>query len=147
MSSSTDIGASSERVRVRPESVTRGPTVAGRVTRVSYTDPPPPQYGQPAPEYAGGPPPKRSVLAIVGLVLGIIGVIPCFWGCLIFSVGGIVFSMLGKKEIRDSNGAKTGEGAAKWGFILGLVGIALGVIYWILVATNVLNVSYSGDMN
>lgn len=113
---------------------------------MSYSEPPPPQYGQPAPPYAGGVPPKRSVMAVVGLVLGIIGVIPCFWGCLVFSGGGVVFGMLGKKEIRESNGAKTGEGAARWAFILGLVGLALGVVYWILVASGVIDVSYSGEI-
>jgi hypothetical protein len=85
-------------------------------------------------------------MAVVGLVLGIIGVIPCFWGCLIFSGGGVVFGMLGKKEIRESNGTKTGQGAAQWAFILGLVGLGLGVVYWILVATGVFDISYSGEI-
>jgi uncharacterized membrane protein len=92
-------------------------------------------------------PPKRSGMAIAGLVLGIIGVIPCFWGCLIFAVLGLVFGQLGKKDIRDSAGAKTGEGLAKWAVILGIVGIVLGVLYWILVATDVINFSYSGEMD
>jgi len=91
----------------------------------------------------GGVPPKRSGMAVASLVLGIIGVIPCFWGCFIFSILAVVFGQLGKKDIRESAGAKTGEGAAKWGFILGLVGIALGVVYYILVATDVINFSYS----
>jgi len=110
---------------------------------VSYSDPPPPpQYGAPVPP-AGGMPPKRSGLAVAGLVLGIVGVIPCFWGCFIFSILGVVFGQLGKKDIRESGGAKTGEPLAKWGFILGIVGIALGVIYWILVGTDVININYN----
>jgi uncharacterized membrane protein len=84
-------------------------------------------------------------MAVAGLVLGIIGVIPCFWGCLIFSILGVVFGQLGKKDIRDAAGAKTGEGAAKWAVILGIVGIVLGVLYWILVATDVINIDYSGN--
>ena len=80
-------------------------------------------------------PPKKSGMAIASLVLGILAVIPCFWGCFIFGILGVVFGQLGKKDIRDSGGAKTGEACAKWGFILGIVGIVAGVIYWILVAT------------
>jgi uncharacterized membrane protein len=116
---------------------------------MSYgTPPPPPQdpgYGQPA--GYGAQPQKNSAMAVTGLVLGIIGAIPCFWGCLIFSIGGIVFSKLGSKDIRESNGAKKGEGAAKWGFILGIVGLALGVLYWIGVGTGVIDITYSGEMN
>jgi len=57
----------------------------------SYGPPQPyaPQYGAPQPPY-GAMPPKRSGMAVASLVLGIIGVIPCFWGCLIFSILGIV---------------------------------------------------------
>jgi uncharacterized membrane protein len=93
----------------------------------------------------GGLPPKRSGMAVAGLVLGIIGVIPCFWGCLIFSILGVVFGQLGKKDIRESGGTKTGDNAAKWGVILGIVGIVLGVIYWILVATGAIDITYTGS--
>ena len=65
-------------------------------------------------------------MAVAALVLGIIGVLPCFWGCFIFAILGVVFGQLGKKDIRESGGAKTGEGLAKWGFILGIVGIVAG---------------------
>lgn len=102
---------------------------------VSYSDPPPPppQYGAPQPPYGGGMPPKTSGMAIASLVLGIVGIITC--GCLIPSILGIVFGILGKKDIRESGGAKTGAGLAQAGFITGIVGIALAVIYWIVVAT------------
>ena len=91
----------------------------------------------------GGMPPKKSGMSVASLVLGIIAVIPCFWGCFIFAILAVVFGQLGKKDIRESNGAKTGEGMAKAGFILGLVGIALGVVYWILSASGVIDYSYS----
>ena len=77
---------------------------------MSYNEPPPPpppQYGAPQPGY-GAQPQKNSVMAIIGLVLGIIGVIPCFWGCFIFSIGGVVLGLLGKKDVRESNGLKKG---------------------------------------
>jgi hypothetical protein len=110
---------------------------------VSYSEPPPPpQYGAPVPPQ-GGMPPKRSGMAVASLVLGILAVIPCFWGCMIFGILAVVFGQLGKKDIRESAGAKTGEGAAKWGFILGIVGLALGVFYWILSLSGVIDYSYS----
>jgi uncharacterized membrane protein len=95
----------------------------------------------------GGMPPKRSGMAVAGLVLGIIGVIPCFWGCLIFSILGVVFGQLGKKDIREAAGAKTGEGAAKWAVILGIIGIVLGILYWILVASGAIDITYSGSVD
>ncbi|GAA1769743.1 hypothetical protein GCM10009795_014860 [Nocardioides hankookensis] len=111
---------------------------------MSYSEPPPPppQYGAPQPAY-GGVPPKRSGMAVASLVLGILAVLPCFWGCFIFGILGVVFGVLGKKDIRESQGGKTGEGLARWGLILGIVGIAFGVVYWILVATGAIDISYS----
>lgn len=114
---------------------------------MSYSEPPPPTYGAPQPPYGGGLPPKNSGMAVAGLVLGIVGVIPCFWGCFIFSILGVVFGQLGTKDIRESNGTKKGEALAKWGFILGLIGIALGVLYWVLVATGVLDITYTSDLD
>ncbi|MCD4534797.1 DUF4190 domain-containing protein [Nocardioides sp. cx-169] len=106
---------------------------------MSYGQPPPPpppegpQYGGPPPGY-GAQPQKTSGMAITSLVLGIIGVFPCCsW--FVFGIGAVVFGLLGKKDIRESNGAKKGAGLAQWGFILGIVGIALGILFWILVAT------------
>ena len=113
---------------------------------MSYNEPPPPSYGAPQPPY-GAMPPKNSGMAVAGLVLGIIGVVPCFWGCFIFSILGIVFGQLGKKEIRESQGTKKGEGLAKWGVILGIAGIVLSVLYWILVATGVIDITYTNDFN
>lgn len=90
-------------------------------------------------------PPKNSVKAIIGLIVGILGIFPCC-GCGIFSIAAIVLGKLGQKEIEASNGALKGAGMAKWAFILGIVGIVLGVIYWILVGTDVIDVNYStGD--
>jgi len=72
-------------------------------------------------------------MAIAALVLGIAGVILC--GCLIPSILGVVFGVLGKKDVRESGGAKKGAGMAQAGFILGIVGLVLAAIYWIVVAS------------
>ena len=107
---------------------------------MSYSDapppPPPPQYGGPQSPY-GGEQPKTSGKAIASLVLGIIGVLTC--GCVILSVLAIVFGSLARKDIRESGGATKGAGMAQAGFILGIIGIALAVIYWVLVATGAIS--------
>ncbi len=80
----------------------------------------------------GGTPPSTSGKAIASLVLGIVGLLTC--GCLIGSILAIVFGSMAKKEIAASGGAKSGAGLAQAGFILGIVGVALAVLYWIVVA-------------
>ncbi len=115
---------------------------------MSYEAPPPPPpppppgggYGQPP--YGASQPASTSVLAIVSLVLGILGIIPCC-GVLVFGIGAAITGNLAKKEIASSNGLKKGAGMAQWGFILGLIGIALGVLYWIGIATGTVNASFS----
>lgn len=113
---------------------------------MSYDNPPPPppgQYGASVP----GAAPKRSGMALAGFILGIVGAIPCFWGCLIFSILAIVFGQLGKRDIASAGGAKTGAGLAKWAVILGIAGLVAGLLYWVLVATGVIDVTYSGSID
>jgi len=69
-------------------------------------------------------------MALISLITGIVGVLCC--GCFILSAAALILGILGKKEIADSGGLKTGAGMAQAGFILGIVGLALGVVYWIL---------------
>ena len=102
---------------------------------MSYNSPPPPPpgYGAPPPYgYGGAQPQSTSVMAIISLVTGILGIFPC---CTIgiFSIAGIVLGYLGKKEIAESNGTKKGAGLATAGLITGVVGLVLGIAYWILV--------------
>ena len=113
---------------------------------MSYSEPPQNPYGAPGP-YGGPVPQKTSVMAIIALVTGIIGVIPCFWGCFVFSIASTILGILGKKEIRESNGAKKGAGMAQAGLIMGIIGIAIGVLYWILIASGVIDIDYYSDFN
>ena len=108
---------------------------------MSYNEPPPPpQYGGQPPQY-GGQPAKTSGKAIAGLVLGILGVFPCAT-CFIFSILAIVFGNLADKEIKGSHGALTGDGLAKWAKILGIVGIVLGILLWVLSLAGVIPSSF-----
>lgn len=96
----------------------------------NYGTPPPPGYGAPQPGY-GGQPPKTSVMAIISLVTGILGILCCGW--FILSIAALVLGFLGRKEINESGGAKTGSGMAMAGLILGAIGVALGILNWILI--------------
>jgi hypothetical protein len=84
-------------------------------------------------------------MAITALVTGILG-IPCC-GCGVFSIAAIVFGLLGKKEIAESNGTRTGAGIAQAGFILGVVGVVLTVLYWILIAVGTFDLNTYSDIN
>lgn len=93
---------------------------------------PGPPPGPPGPP---GPPQQPSNgTGIASLVLGIISIPFCF--C--FGIGGLigiaatVFGFQGKQKAEQ--GLATNRGMAMAGLILGIIGIGLGVIYWILFA-------------
>lgn len=78
------------------------------------------------PGYAPPPMPKTSGKAIASLVLGLV------WVYGITSVLAIIFAVLAKREIRDSNGWVTGGGMATAGLVLGIVGV-VGVVVLLIV--------------
>lgn len=93
-----------------------------------------PPYGPPgAPGYGGPQQPQTSVMAILGLVFGIVGLVTsCFcYGFL--GIPGIVLGFLGMKEVKESNGAKTGHGMALAGLITGIAAVAIGILLVVLV--------------
>lgn len=127
---------------------------------MSYTPPPPPEQGgpdpmpgatppgygappPPAPPGYGGPgyggpgyggPPQNSSKAVAALVVGIISPVLGLC-CAIIGLVGIVAVVLGRnaqKEIAASEGRLIGEGMAKAGVILGIIGITLGLLMTIL---------------
>lgn len=117
----------------------------------NYGTPPPPPgggYGGPdQPAYGqggyGAQPPGTSVMAIISLVTGIIGILCCTW--FVFSIAATVLGFLGKKEIAE--GKKTGKGVAMAGLILGIAGIVIGAIVWIvLIATDNFSLNYYSDL-
>lgn len=104
---------------------------------MSFTPPPPPPPGYGAPGdpgsgYAG--PPRNSSKAVAALVVGIISPLLGLC-CAVVGLVGIVAIVLGRsaqKEIAASNGALTGEGMAKAGFVLGIIGTVVAVVMTIL---------------
>lgn len=108
---------------------------------MSYDAPPPPPnpYGQPA--YGGGQPQTTSVMSIISLVVGIIGIPLC--GCFVFSIAAIVLGFLGRNEIDKSGGAKKGRGLATAGLVIGAVTLVLAILINVLVFTDVIDVDTS----
>ncbi len=99
--------------------------------------PPPPSYGStpgagpgtgygPTPAYTGVPDSgqKTNTLAIVALVTGILGL--C---CGILSVPALITGVMGRNQIKASNGLEKGDGMALAGVILGAVGLVLWALY------------------
>lgn len=107
----------------------------------SYSAPPPPppfggtpgvapgtSYG-PTPAYTGptsGTGQKTNILAIVSLCTGILALLTCS-GCGILSIAALVTGVLGRNQIKESNGLEQGDGMALAGLITGAVGLALGL--------------------
>lgn len=91
-------------------------------------------YGSPPPGYApygqaftpGPAQQSRSGMAVAGLVLGIISLIPCFWFFFqLPGVLGLIFSLIGLKATK--NGLRPGRGLAVAGLVLSIIGIVATV--------------------
>ncbi|MBM9460517.1 DUF4190 domain-containing protein [Nocardioides sp. zg-536] len=117
----------------------------------NYGTPPPPPpgggYGGPEQPYGqqpgyGGQPQQTSVLAIISLVTGILGLLCC--GSFVFSVAALILGFLGKKEIDE--GHKTGKGMALAGLILGAIGVVLSLIWIILVFADAVSFNAYSDL-
>lgn len=67
---------------------------------------------------------RNSGFAIAALVLGLLGL------CGIGSILAIIFGAVAIKQIDESNGELTGKGMAKAGLILGIVWLAIMIIWW-----------------
>jgi Domain of unknown function (DUF4190)/Protein of unknown function (DUF2510) len=79
---------------------------------------------------AGPPPPmpKTSGMAIASLVLGIV------WVYGITSILAIIFAVIAKRNIRESNGWVTGGGMATAGLVLGIIGVVATIAIIIAIA-------------
>ncbi|MEO2279476.1 DUF4190 domain-containing protein [Pseudoalteromonas pernae] len=70
---------------------------------------------------------QTSVLAIVSLVLGIIGIF--FFG----SLAAVICGHIARSQIRKSNGEQTGDGLALAGLILGYLSMAFWALWIVFV--------------
>lgn len=106
--------------------------------------PPPPPPGppggfQPPPgyqPYAGGPPAQsnNSGMAVTGMVLSLVGLIPCFWFFQVPGLLGIIFGFLGMGQTKD--GRQRGRGMAIAGVVIGIVLVVGCAAFWIYVSTS-----------
>ncbi|HAS12906.1 MAG TPA: hypothetical protein DCS55_20720, partial [Acidimicrobiaceae bacterium] len=80
--------------------------------------PPPP----PGASWGGPAPTKTNGLAIASLVLGIL------WLYWIGSILALIFGLIAKSQIDNSNGTQTGRGLAVAGIVLGLIGIVVPLL-------------------
>lgn len=85
------------------------------------------------------PPAPKSGKAVASMVLGIVGLVFLFCGwlflelpSLIMGILAIVLGHLAKQEIAENPGME-GEGQAKAGFIMGIVGTVLAGLWLIIV--------------
>lgn len=67
---------------------------------------------------------QNNTNAVISLVCGIAGLFTCF----ILSIVAIVLGRQAQSQIAASGGTQAGEGMARWGIILGWIGIALWAI-------------------
>ena len=97
--------------------------VCGRSTSGSAATAPPVD-----PSVAFGLPPETSGKAIFSLVCGILGLFPPA------AVVAVIFGHLSLSEIRRSAGQLSGRGLAITGLVFGYGGVALGVVWLVLIA-------------
>jgi Domain of unknown function (DUF4190)/Septum formation len=99
--------------------------------------PPPPPPGFQTPSYTPVPPPAdqptgKSGKAVAALVLGITGMILCFF--VVPSVLALVFGLLARRDIKRSENRLTGKSQATAGIVLGAIGVLAGVGFIIAAA-------------
>jgi len=97
-----------------------------------------PAYGQQPYGYGYAAPPKNNAKAMWGMILGIVSIVFCYLGVLI-GPAGIVLSVMGRKEIKRSNGAETGDGMAVAGLITSIVGTVVWLALDVLVVLAIIN--------
>lgn len=92
----------------------------------------PPGYPQPAPGYGYAASPPTDGMAIAALILGIVS-IPgiCCYGIVGLAAGitGVILGRMSLRKINASGGTIGGRGLAQAGWICGLVGAVLGLLY------------------
>lgn len=109
----------------------------GQGTPPASGPPPGPGWSQPpgAAAPAGAAPPTNG-LAIGGLIASIVGLMT-LWLCglgILGLVPGLVLGFVARNQIRSSGGQQGGEGLALAAIIVGGVGLALAVLWFLLMA-------------
>lgn len=93
-----------------------------------------PGYGAPGFSPSAGRP-TRSGKAVTGFVLGLCSIL-LFITCVVPFLA-IVFGLLGAREVKRSDGRKTGLAMARWGWTLGVLGLIGGIGAWVVIASEI----------
>jgi len=89
---------------------------------------------------------ETNGLAIASLVLGI-AAIPlgcCYGGGALFGVAALITGLIGRRRIKESGGAQSGEGMALAGTILGGVSVLVGLAWIAFLALGLLAQAVEG---
>jgi len=92
-----------------------------------------PAYGEPAPYGTPGQA-HRNGMGTDALILGIVGIIPCFWFAFVPSVLAVIFGFIGRGRVKRREA--TNGGMAMTGIILGVLSILIGVAFWSFIGAN-----------
>ena len=99
------------------------------------------------PPIPASPAPKTSGLAVASLILGILAIVLCFIGPVLFGIPAIICGHLASGWIRRSGGAMTGKGLATAGFVTGYVSLALMVLSLPIAIPNFIKARKTAQMN
>jgi hypothetical protein len=99
---------------------------------MSYPPPPPPPPGEGGYGYVA---PRTNSKAIWALVLGILSLVCCsFFAGVFAGIPAIILGNMARTEIDASGGIQSGRGMAVAGVVLGIIALALSVVWAIIVA-------------
>jgi len=78
--------------------------------------------------------PRKSGVAVAALICSLVGLIPCFAPA---SLVGAILGGVGLGSVSKSRGQKSGKGMALAGLLIGIVGIAWNIGFWLLMWTGI----------
>jgi hypothetical protein len=78
-------------------------------------------------------PPKYNGMSVAALVLGIVGIVLDCGAFFIPSLLAIIFGAVSKKQIEQSIGRQRGKEFANAGLIMGIIGVAICVLFWLFI--------------
>ena len=110
---------------------------------MSQPPPPPPEHPPPSGAWSPAPPSpygapggpagyaRTDGMAVASLVCGIVSFVMCLGG--FTGIAAIILGILSRKKIDQSGGALTGRGMATAGLVLGIIAVALTVLFVVLI--------------
>jgi hypothetical protein len=121
----------------RPVGPAPGPVAPGApppppagMPRVGLPTPPPPPAG------VYGPPRKSSGVAVASMILGIVSIVFCWCYGIVSVICGILALVFYNNAMRDIEAGRSpvsSAGMAKAGRICGIIGLLLGIGFWVVV--------------